>query len=79
MKAQLVHLKSLMEEATKGQCLDSNSDPEPEIDVNGETTANIEDESGTNISFERQSDADETSHEKIRNTGERPSVEEIQV
>ncbi|KAF3421114.1 hypothetical protein E2986_03873 [Frieseomelitta varia] len=81
MKAQLVHLKSLMEEATKGQCLDSNSDPEPEIDVNGETTANIdgnEDESGTNISFERQSDADETSHEKIRNTGERPSVEEIQ-
>lgn len=83
MKAQLAHLKSLMEEATKvRECLDSNSDPEPEVDVNSETIANMdenEDENGTNTSFERQSDTDETGHEKIRNTGERPTFEEIQV
>ncbi|XP_033301883.1 uncharacterized protein LOC117206542 isoform X1 [Bombus bifarius] len=82
MKAQLAHLKSLMEEATKvRECLDSNSDPEPEVDVNSETIANMdenEDENGTNTSFERQSDTDETGHEKIRNTGERPTFEEIQ-
>lgn len=83
MKAQLAHLKSLMEEATKvRECLDSNSDPEPEVDVNNETIANMdenEDENGTNTSFERQSDTDEADHEKIRNTGERPTFEEIQV
>ncbi|OAD53653.1 Pericentriolar material 1 protein [Eufriesea mexicana] len=82
MKAQLVHLKSLMDEATKvRESLDSNSDAEPEVDVNGEIAADMdgnEDEHGTNISFERQSDIDEASHEKIRNTGDRPSVEEIQ-
>lgn len=83
MKAQLAHLKSLMDEATKvRESLDSNSDGEPEVDVNGETAADMdgnEDENGTNISFERQSDTDETGHEKIRNTGDRPTVEEIQV
>lgn len=83
MKAQLAHLKSLMEEATKvRECLDSNSDPEPEVDVNNETIANMdenEDENETNTSFERQSDTDEAGHEKIRNTGERPTFEEIQV
>ncbi|XP_071863982.1 combover isoform X2 [Bombus fervidus] len=82
MKVQLAHLKSLMEEATKvRECLDSNSDPEPEVDVNSETIANMdenEDENGTNTSFERQSDTDEAGHEKIRNTGERPTFEEIQ-
>lgn len=82
MKAQLAHLKSLMEEATKvRECLDSNSDREIDVDANGETSGmdGNEDESGTNISFERQSDTDETNHEKIRNTGDRPTVEEIQV
>lgn len=82
MKAQLAHLKSLMEEATKvRECLDSNSDRELDVDANGETSGmdGNEDENGTNISFERQSDTDETNHEKIRNTGDRPTVEEIQV
>lgn len=82
MKAQLAHLKSLMEEATKvRECLDSNSDREMDVDANGETSGidGNEDENGTNISFERQSDTDETNHEKIRNTGDRPTVEEIQV
>lgn len=82
MKAQLAHLKSLMEEATKvRECLDSNSDREIDVDANGETSGmdGNEDENGTNISFERQSDTDETNHEKIRNTGDRPTVEEIQV
>ncbi|XP_061927289.1 uncharacterized protein LOC108002879 isoform X2 [Apis cerana] len=81
MKAQLAHLKSLMEEATKvRECLDSNSDREIDVDANGETSGmdGNEDENGTNISFERQSDTDETNHEKIRNTGDRPTVEEIQ-
>ncbi|OAD53655.1 hypothetical protein WN48_09668 [Eufriesea mexicana] len=82
MEAELVHLKSLMDEATKvRESLDSNSDAEPELDVNGEIAADMdgnEDEHGTNISLERQSDIDEASHEKIRNTGDRPSVEEIQ-
>lgn len=82
MKAQLAHLKSLMEEATKvRECLDSNSDREIDVDANGETSGmdGNEDENGTNISFERQSDTDEINHEKIRNTGDRPTVEEIQV
>lgn len=83
MKAQLAHLKSLMEEATKGRdCLDSNSDAEPDVDINGDTAADVdtnEDENGTNISFDRQSDTDEPSHEKIRNTGVRPTMEEILV
>lgn len=83
MKAQLAHLKSLMEEATRvRECLDSNSDPEPDVDVNGDATAEVdanEEENGANISFERQSDTDEINHEKTRNTGERPTVEEIQV
>lgn len=82
MKAQLAHLKSLMEEATKvRECLDSNSDREMDVDANGETSGmdGNEDENGTNISFEHQSDTDETNHEKIRNTGDRPTVEEIQV
>lgn len=82
MKAQLAHLKSLMEEATKvRECLDSNSDREMDVDANGETSGmdGNEDENGTNILFERQSDTDETNHEKIRNTGDRPTVEEIQV
>nr|XP_012135124.1 PREDICTED: uncharacterized protein LOC100878879 isoform X2 [Megachile rotundata] len=82
MKAQLVHLKSLMEEATRvRECLDSNSDAEPEVDVNGDAAAEVdtnEEENGPNISFERQSDTDEINHEKTRNTGERLTVEEIQ-
>ncbi|XP_017880567.1 uncharacterized protein LOC108625240 isoform X2 [Ceratina calcarata] len=82
MKAQLAHLKLLMEEATKvRECLDSNSDPEPEVDMNGESTVDIDgnvEENGANVLFDRQSDNDETGHEKIRNIGERPSVEEIQ-
>ncbi|XP_046141499.1 uncharacterized protein LOC114876384 isoform X2 [Osmia bicornis bicornis] len=83
MKAQLAHLKSLMEEATRvRECLDSNSDPEPEVDVNGDSAAAEvdanEEDNGTNISFERQSDTDEINHEKTRNTRDRPTVEEIQ-
>ncbi|CAK9825985.1 hypothetical protein ANTRET_LOCUS3905 [Anthophora retusa] len=82
MKAQLAHLKSLMEEATRvRECLDSNSNAEAKVDMNGEATADIdanEDENATNISFDRQSDTDDVSHEKIRNTGDRPSIDEIQ-
>ncbi|KOC64949.1 Pericentriolar material 1 protein [Habropoda laboriosa] len=82
MKAQLAHLKSLMEEATRvRECLDSNSNAEAEVDMNGEAAGDMdanEDENGTNISFDRQSDTDDISHEKIRNTGDRPTIEEIQ-
>ncbi|XP_076236205.1 combover [Calliopsis andreniformis] len=81
MKAQLAHLKALMEEATRGrECLDANSDAEPEVDMNGEATADVDghEENGTSISFERQSDTDEMSHEKPRNTGGRLTVEEIE-
>ncbi|XP_053973188.1 uncharacterized protein LOC128873568 isoform X2 [Hylaeus volcanicus] len=82
MKAQLSHLKSLMAEITRARdCLDSNSDPEPEVDMNGETAAAMdtnEEENGTNISMERQSDTDEINHDKIRNTGDRPTVEDIE-
>ncbi|CAL7936805.1 unnamed protein product [Xylocopa violacea] len=82
MKAQLAHLKSLMEDATKvRESLDSNSDPEPEVEVNGVTAPDAdgnEDENATNMLFDHQSDTDETDHEKIRNTGNRPTVEDIQ-
>lgn len=81
MKARLAHLKALMEQATEArECLDDNSDSEPEVDMNGEATAEMdanEEENGTNISFEHQSDTDGTSHEKTRNGGLRPMVDEI--
>ncbi|XP_043253505.1 uncharacterized protein LOC122398003 isoform X3 [Colletes gigas] len=82
MKAQLAHLKALMKEITTARdCLDSNSDAEPEVDMNGETAATMdtnEEENGTNISFERQSDIDEINNEKIRNIGDRLTVEDIE-
>ncbi|XP_031834636.1 combover isoform X2 [Nomia melanderi] len=82
MKAQLAHLVALVAEVTRSrECPDSNSDPEPEVDINGDMTAALnanEEEGGTNISFERQNDVDDKSHEKARNTEDRLSVEEIQ-
>ncbi|XP_076676125.1 combover isoform X2 [Andrena cerasifolii] len=82
MKAQLAHLKALMAEATRGrECLDTNSDAEPEVDMNGEAAADVDandEENGPNISFDRHSDTDEPTLEKVRISRPRPSVEEIQ-
>ncbi|XP_076375847.1 combover [Megalopta genalis] len=82
MKAQLAHLTALMDEVTRArECLDSNSDPEQEVDLNGDIAAALnsnEEENGSNIAFDGQNDVDEKSYEKSRNIENRPTVEEIQ-
>ncbi|XP_076641650.1 combover isoform X1 [Halictus rubicundus] len=82
MKAQLAHLTALMDEVTRArECLDTNSDAEPEVDLNGDVASTLnsnEEENGTNITFERQNDVDEKSHENARNVENGPTVEEIQ-
>lgn len=82
MKAQLAHLTALMDEVTRArECLDTNSDAEPEVELNGDIASALnsnEEENGTNITFERQNDVDEKSHENVRNVENRPTVEEIQ-
>lgn len=85
MKAQLNHLKALMEEAKRvRECLDFTSEPEPDIDINGEGTEEAESqEDGAglcipNNTLENQVDSDDSSHEKSRNSAHRPTVEEVQ-
>ncbi|XP_014476863.1 PREDICTED: uncharacterized protein LOC106745612 isoform X2 [Dinoponera quadriceps] len=83
MKAQLAHIKALMEDSTRiRDSIDSTSELEQDVDVNSEGAADIEiteDENAANISFERQSDSDDTGHgQKIRNSGERPTIEDVQ-
>lgn len=86
MKAQLNHLKALMEEATRvRECLDSTSEPEPDVDVNGEgLEENESQEEGASFcsssnALENQIDNDDVTREKTRNSRHRPTVEEVQV
>ncbi|KAK2584748.1 hypothetical protein KPH14_007078 [Odynerus spinipes] len=85
MKAQLNHLKALMEEAKRvRECLDFTEEPEPDVDVNGEGTEEGESqEEGAGLcipsnTLENQVDSDDAAHEKTRNSGHRPTVEEVQ-
>lgn len=81
MKAQLTHIKALMEDSTRiRDSIDSTSEIEQDDDANSEGAAEItEDENVANISFERQSDGDDIGHGKIRNSGDRPTIEDMQV
>ncbi|XP_043491847.1 uncharacterized protein LOC122517496 isoform X2 [Polistes fuscatus] len=85
MKAQLKHLKALMEEATRvRECLDSTSEPEPDLDVNGEGREENESlEEGASLcsasnTSENHIDNDDVTREKSRNSRHRPTVEEVQ-
>ncbi|XP_014614048.1 PREDICTED: serine-rich adhesin for platelets isoform X2 [Polistes canadensis] len=85
MKAQLNHLKALMEEATRvRECLDSTSEPEPDLDVNGEGREENESlEEGASLcsasnTSENHIDNDDVTREKSRNSRHRPTVEEVQ-
>lgn len=77
MKAQLAHMKTIMEHTTRiRESLDSSSEPEQDIDVNCEGAADIGiTEEMANISFESRSDSDDVG--KIRNSV--PTIEDIQV
>lgn len=79
MKAQLAHIKALMEDGTKiRDSMDSTSELEQDIDVNCEGAADIGiTEEVANISFEYRSDSDDVGHGKIRNSV--PTIEDIQV
>lgn len=82
LKAQLAHLKALMADSIRmRESIDSTSEPEQETDMNGEAAANIEinDDNLVNISFEHHSDGDDVTYEKVRNSGEKPTLEEVQV
>ncbi|KMQ88161.1 leucine-rich repeat-containing protein [Lasius niger] len=76
MKAQLAHMKTIMEHTTRiRESLDSSSEPEQDIDVNCEGAADIGiTEEMANISFESRSDSDDVG--KIRNSV--PTIEDIQ-
>lgn len=64
MKAQLAHIKALMEDGTKlRDSVDSSSEPEQDIDAHDENSANGIAEDMTNVSFERSNDAN---HAKLR-------------
>lgn len=65
MKAQLAHIKALMEDGTKiRDSIDSSSDPEQDIDAHGETAMDGITEDMSNVSLEsRSSDAN---HSKLR-------------
>lgn len=79
MKAQLAHIKALMEDGTRiRDSMDSTSELEQDIDVNCEGAAEIGiTEEVANISFECRSDSDDVGHGKIRNSI--PTIEDIQV
>lgn len=83
MKAQLAHIKALMEDSSRiRDSIDVTSELEHEDDVHSEGAADIEiteDESAANISFERQSDSDDIGQGKVRNSGDRPTIEDVQV
>lgn len=64
MKAQLAHIKALMEDGTKiRDSIDSSSEPEQDIDAHDENATNGIAEDLTNVSFERSNDAN---HAKLR-------------
>ncbi|XP_012261431.2 uncharacterized protein LOC105689176 isoform X2 [Athalia rosae] len=74
MKAQLAHLKALMEEATRDRNLsDSEVEPEADEEVQAEALVN-----SSRNSIDRQSDPDDSLRRKSRNSVEKPSVDQIQ-
>jgi len=75
MKAQLAHIKALMEDGTKiRDSIDSSSDPEHDIDAHiDESATNIEDM--TNVSFETRSN--DANHTKLR--GFESNISDIRV
>lgn len=83
MKAQLAHIKALMEDGSRiRDSMDSTSELEQDVDMNSEGAADLditEEENVTNISFERQGDSDDIGHGKVRNSDDRPTVEDVQV
>ncbi|XP_012521845.1 uncharacterized protein LOC105828171 [Monomorium pharaonis] len=65
MKAQLAHIKALMEDGTKlHDFIDSSSDPEQDIDAHEENGTNGINEDMTNVSFESR--GNDTNHTKLR-------------
>lgn len=65
MKAQLAHIKALMEDGTKiRDSIDSSSDPEQDIDAHDEGAADEINEDITNVSFESRSN--DVNHAKLR-------------
>ncbi|KAI4501990.1 hypothetical protein M0802_002672 [Mischocyttarus mexicanus] len=83
-KAKLEHLKALMKEATKvRECVDSTSEPEPDLDVNGEEREENEspEESASLCSAsdtsENHIDNGDVTCEKSRNSRHRPTIEEV--
>lgn len=64
MKAQLAHIKALMEDSTKiRDAIDSSSDPEQDIDAHDENAVGGIIEDITNVSNERSNDVN---HTKLR-------------
>ncbi|XP_012217948.1 uncharacterized protein [Linepithema humile] len=77
MKAQLAHIKALMEDGVRiRDSVDSTSEPEQDMDVNGESAVDMITEDVSNISFECRSDGDDIGHGKFRNSI--PTLEDIQ-
>lgn len=75
MKAQLAHLKALMEEATRDrQQSESEVEQEAEEEVRAEPLVN-----SSRNSIDRQSEPDESLRRKSRNSVERPTVDQVQV
>lgn len=78
MKAQLAHIKALMEDGTRIRDSMDSSELEQDIDVNCEGAADTGiTEDVTNISFECRSDSDDVGHGKVRNSV--LTIEDIQV
>jgi len=73
MKAQLAHIKALMEDGTKiRDSIDSSSEPEHDIDAHTDESANIEDMTN---SFETRSN--DANHAKLR--GFESNISDIRV
>lgn len=82
MKAQLAHIKALMEEndVRLREPVDSSEleqDVNAEVDVNGEGAVDGITEDVANISFDCRSDSDDIGHGKFQNSV--PTIEDIQV
>lgn len=67
MKAQLAHVKALVEDGTKiRDSIDFSSEPEQDIDAHDESATNGISEDMTNISFEnRSNDVNHTKHRSL--------------
>lgn len=57
MKAQLAHIKALMEDSTKVRDIDSSSEPEQDTDAHDENVTVGITEDMTNSPFDRSNDA----------------------